>query len=84
MRIAGVIVLTLALSLSVAQAQPQEKGASPPIENGSKVRLEYTLKDDGGKVLDSNKGGDPLSYTQGEQQIIPGLEKALDGMREGE
>jgi FKBP-type peptidyl-prolyl cis-trans isomerase 2 len=35
-------------------------------------------------VLDSNKGGDPLSYTQGEQQIIPGLEKALDGMREGE
>lgn len=84
MRIAGVIVLTLALSLSVAQAQPQEKGVSPPIENGSKVRLEYTLKDDGGKVLDSNKGRDPLTYTQGEQQIIPGLEKALDGMREGE
>lgn len=84
MRTVGVIALTLGVALGIAEAQPKESPASPAIENGSKVRLEYTLKDDGGKVLDSNKGGEPLTYTQGQRQIIPGLEKALDGMRTGE
>jgi len=84
MRITEVIGLTLALALGVAEAQEKEKGVSPAIENGAKVQLEYTLKDDGGKVLDSNKGRDPLTYTQGQKQIIPGLEQALSGMRAGE
>ena len=84
MRIAGVIGLTLALALGVAEAQEKEKAMSPAIENGAKVQLEYTLKDDGGKVLDSNKGQAPLTYTQGEKQIIPGLEQALSGMRAGD
>ncbi|MEK6664867.1 MAG: peptidylprolyl isomerase [candidate division NC10 bacterium] len=84
MRIAGVIGLTLALALTAAEAQEQDKAVSPAIENGAKVQLEYTLKDDGGKVLDSNKGRDPLTYTQGQKQIIPGLEQALSGMRAGD
>ncbi len=86
MKIAGVIGLTLALALGVAGAQEKEKekATSPAIENGAKVQLEYTLKDDGGKVLDSNKGQEPLTYTQGQKQIIPGLEQALSGMHAGE
>ncbi|MEK7364255.1 MAG: peptidylprolyl isomerase [candidate division NC10 bacterium] len=84
MRIAGVIGLTLALALTAAEAQEKDKAVSPAIENGAKVQLEYTLKDDGGKVLDSNKGRDPLTYTQGQKQIIPGLEQALSGMRAGD
>ena len=86
MKIAGVIGLTLVLALGVAGAQEKEKekAESPAIENGTKVQLEYTLKDDGGKVLDSNKGKEPLTYTQGQKQIIPGLEQALGGMRAGE
>jgi FKBP-type peptidyl-prolyl cis-trans isomerase SlyD len=86
MKIAGVIGLTLALALGVAGAQEKEneKAVSPAIENGAKVQLEYTLKDDGGKVLDSNKGHDPLTYTQGQKQIIPGLEQALSGMHAGD
>ena len=35
-------------------------------------------------MLDSNKGRDPLTFTQGEHQIVPGLEKALEGMRPGD
>ena len=84
MKIAGVIGLTLALALTAAEAQEKDKAVSPAIENGAKVQLEYTLKDDGGKVLDSNKGRDPLTYTQGQKQIIPGLEQALSGMRAGD
>ena len=48
------------------------------------VQLEYTLSDDAGKVLDSNKGQQPLTYTQGDQQLIAGLEKQLVGLRAGQ
>lgn len=75
---------SLVLMLGVAQAQPTEKPMSPAVESGSTVQLEYTLKDDAGKVLDSNKGRDPLTYIHGQQQIVPGLEKVLNGMRAGE
>jgi FKBP-type peptidyl-prolyl cis-trans isomerase SlyD len=50
------------------------------IKNGSLVRFEYTLSDENGKVLQSNKGKDPISYTHGGHELIPGLEKGLSGM----
>jgi FKBP-type peptidyl-prolyl cis-trans isomerase SlyD len=51
------------------------------IKNGSVVSFEYTLSDDEGKVLESNKGEAPVTYTQGQRQIIPGLEKGLSDMQ---
>ncbi len=84
MRIGIVTLCALLLSLGVAQAQQKEKPAGAVIESGSKVQIEYTLKDEAGTLLDSNKGKDALTYTQGQRQIIPGLEKALNGMRAGE
>ena len=84
MKLTAVVLAILLLAFGVAHAQPKEKAISPAIESGSTVQFEYTLKDDAGKVLDSNKGKDPLTYTHGTQQIIPGLEKALSGMRTGE
>jgi FKBP-type peptidyl-prolyl cis-trans isomerase SlyD len=41
--------------------------------------IEYTLTDAAGQVLDSSVGGDPLAYLHGAGNIIPGLEKALEG-----
>lgn len=78
--------ITLAGLASVAaeEAKPEATTTAPSIEAGSKVSLEYTLRDDEGKVLDSNKGRSPLTYVQGEQQIVPGLERALVGMHAGE
>ena len=81
------IVATLGALLLIAgaaHAQQQEKAPGPTIEDGSTVRIEYTLKDESGQVLDTNKGREPLSYKQGGQQIIPGLENALKGMRAGQ
>ncbi|MBI4609281.1 MAG: peptidylprolyl isomerase [Candidatus Rokubacteria bacterium] len=78
------LLFVLALVPGVAQAQPKEKAMSPVIESGSTVQLEYTLKDDAGTVLDSNKGRGPLTFVQGQQQIVPGLEKALNGMQAGD
>ncbi len=47
------------------------------------VLIHYTLKDDDGKVLDSSAGGEPLAYIQGHGNLVPGLEKALEGKTNG-
>ena len=48
------------------------------------VSIDYTLTNDTGEVIDSSAGGAPLVYLQGAGNIIPGLEKALDGKAVGE
>ncbi len=50
------------------------------IESGKTVALEYTLKLEDGSVVQSNKDAEPLRYVQGENQILPALEKELEGM----
>jgi FKBP-type peptidyl-prolyl cis-trans isomerase SlyD len=47
------------------------------------VTIHYTLKDDAGDVLDSSAGGEPLAYIQGHGNLVPGLEKALEGKQGG-
>jgi FKBP-type peptidyl-prolyl cis-trans isomerase SlyD len=56
------------------------------IENeNSVVGIEYEVKEAGtDTVIDSNKGAQPLEFITGKGQIIPGLEKELVGMKEGE
>ena len=48
------------------------------------VFIDYTLTNDGGEVLDTSRGAEPLSYIHGQGQIIPGLEKALTGRTAGD
>ena len=48
------------------------------------VSIDYTLTNDAGEVIDSSAGGAPLVYLQGAGNIIPGLEKALDGKSVGD
>ncbi|MCC5811894.1 MAG: peptidylprolyl isomerase [Ectothiorhodospiraceae bacterium] len=48
------------------------------------VAIDYTLKDDDGSVLDTSDGKQPLAYLHGNGNIIPGLEKALEGKAAGE
>jgi FKBP-type peptidyl-prolyl cis-trans isomerase SlyD len=45
--------------------------------------LDYTLTVEG-EILDTSKGANPIQFIQGQQQIIPGLEKELYGMAVGE
>jgi len=49
------------------------------------VGMQYEVKEVGTDVVsDSNLGQKPLEFIIGKDQIIPGLEKALVGMEEGE
>jgi FKBP-type peptidyl-prolyl cis-trans isomerase SlyD len=54
------------------------------IGNNSVVSVHYKLMDDEGNVLDSSEGSQPMAYLHGAGNIIPGLEKALEGKGEGD
>ena len=54
------------------------------IGDNSVVSIHYTLKDKDGQVLDTSEGKQPLDYIHGAGQIIPGLEKELEGKRKGD
>jgi FKBP-type peptidyl-prolyl cis-trans isomerase SlyD len=54
------------------------------VGNNKIVTIEYSLKDAEGNLLDSNKGFAPLEYLQGAGNIVPGLERVMEGMQAGE
>ncbi len=80
----AVLVVSAAVAESPQHMPGKTKTSTPAIQKGSTVKLEYTLTDDKGEVLDSNKGKEPLTYIHGEGEIIVGLEKALEGLYPGD
>jgi len=54
------------------------------VKNGDTVKVHYTGKFDTGEVFDSSEGSDPLAFTVGAGEVIPGFDQALLGMQIGE
>ncbi|MCP5036008.1 MAG: peptidylprolyl isomerase [Rhodobacteraceae bacterium] len=54
------------------------------VKSGDNVSIHYTGSLEDGSVFDSSSGRDPLAFTVGSGQIIPGLDKALAGMKVGD
>jgi FKBP-type peptidyl-prolyl cis-trans isomerase SlyD len=48
------------------------------------VLIHYKVTSDTGELIDSSEGDEPLSYIQGQGDIVPGLEQALAGKRAGD
>jgi FKBP-type peptidyl-prolyl cis-trans isomerase SlyD len=78
------VVLALPAAVLAAEASPSQPQPAIAVAPGYQVSLEYTLSDEKGAQIQTNKGEAPLVYTPGKQEILPGLEKALDGMHVGE
>jgi peptidylprolyl isomerase len=51
---------------------------------GDTVRIHYTGKLDDGTQFDSSAGREPLEFALGQGQVIPGFDKAVQGMNPGE
>lgn len=51
---------------------------------GNTVRVHYVGTLDNGERFDTSVGGDPLEFTLGSGQVIPGFEEAISGMEVGE
>jgi len=54
------------------------------IDNHKVVSFHYTLTNNSGEVIDASEGREPLVYLHGEENIIPGLELALEGKTVGD
>ncbi|MBM4395550.1 MAG: peptidylprolyl isomerase [Deltaproteobacteria bacterium] len=48
------------------------------------VTIRYEVTNTSGEVVDSSDGQEPLVYLHGHGEIVPGLERALDGRDAGE
>lgn len=54
------------------------------IKQDSKVTFHYRLSDTDGNQIESSFDDEPLHYTHGYGQMIPGVERALDGKSVGD
>ncbi len=53
-------------------------------KNGDTVKVHYTGRFDDGTVFDTSADREPLQFTLGGRQVIPGFERAVVGMQMGE
>ena len=54
------------------------------VKIGDTVKVHYTGKFTSGEIFDTSEGNDPLAFTVGAGQVIPGFDQALFGMQTGE
>jgi peptidylprolyl isomerase len=53
-------------------------------ETGNTVKVDYVLKLADGTMVDSSEDRGPFEFTIGNNEVIPGFEKAVTGMKAGE
>lgn len=53
-------------------------------KDGDTVKVHYTGTLEDGEVFDTSKDKEPLEFQLGQGQLIPGFEKAVEGMEVGE
>ncbi len=82
--IVAIAVLCLALVIGAACGGGEGEEGTAQAEDGDTVKVHYTGKLEDGTVFDTSIGGDPLQFTIGDGQLIPGFEQAVVGMRPGE
>jgi len=68
---------------SAVETQPSEEKAGKKmiVKKGDRVKVEYVGRLKDGTIFDKSKAGEPLEFTAGSGQIIPGFDKAVEGMR---
>jgi FKBP-type peptidyl-prolyl cis-trans isomerase 2 len=77
--ISGVLVIVL-LGLTAVVPGCGPKTAA----TGDTVRVHYTVNKTNGEAVESTLDGEPFSFTLGQDQVIPGFEQAVLGMKTGE
>ena len=78
------ILLTITVSVITSIAEVKKGENIMSVVQGKTVSIEYTLTLEDKTVVDTNVGADPLTFVQGSNQIIPGLEKEMEGLKVGD
>ncbi len=77
-------IALIAVMLTVAVLTGCGSTSTRVAQNGDTVQVNYTGRLADGTVFDSSTGHDPLEFTLGSDQLIPGFEQAVLGMKVGE
>ena len=75
------LLLVLLLLMGVNQSQAKKPATA---QNGLTVKVDYTGKLTDGRVFDSSKGGEPLTFVVGGGKLLPKFEDAVRGMKIGQ
>jgi peptidylprolyl isomerase len=51
---------------------------------GDQIRVNYAGRFENGALFDSSEGREPLEFTVGAEQVIPGFDRAVVGLKPGE
>jgi len=62
----------------------KEKHMAALVQKGDTISVHYTGRLAGGDIFDSSEGREPLKFTVGAGQMIPGFDAAVVGMAPGE
>jgi FKBP-type peptidyl-prolyl cis-trans isomerase SlyD len=54
------------------------------VKTGRVILLDYMVRIGTGRVVETSAGKAPIEYLQGGGQILPALERALEGLKEGD
>lgn len=79
----AILSVLLAALVSGCVGQVTVSPTTSLVAAGDTVSLYYTLNVDG-QVIDSNEGGQVLTFKIGSGQVIPGFDKGVTGMHVGE
>jgi len=78
------IVAAMTVAMGVPFPMPVQAAGDPVVADGATVSLEYTLTLADRTKVESNIGQEPIVFKQGSGHLVPGLEKALEGMKAGQ
>ena len=54
------------------------------VATGDQIRVNYVGRFDNGSMFDSSEGREPLEFTVGAEQVIPGFDQAVLGLKPGD
>ncbi len=81
----GILVgITLAVAAVLLLSGCNPLTSAPQAKEGDTVQVHYTGRLVDGTIFDSSAGKDPLKFTIGSGQVIPGFDKAVIGMKVGD
>jgi len=63
---------------------PINKEYSMDVQSNRVITIDYTLRNDDGEILDQSSPDSPLVYLHGHNNLIQGLETALNGKGQGD
>ncbi len=87
MKVSLLLFLIMGLVLTNGCGRKEEKQSLEKesektiVKKGDRVKVQYTGTLQDGTIFDKSKEEEPLEFTVGSGQVIPGFEKAVEGMK---